>query len=276
MPTFTYSVVSFVPDSTRTDRASIAVIVLDPDSRFGVMRRLRSLRTVVSALSATTLPEAVERTLTELMSVLHGKEPLPGMTAQFQVTEQALDAMSRSFVNQIQFSAPRKYQAQSLQVAAQRLTDIHLGRRRSIGVEAPGRARARLRARIDKTLSSWELGHYRVEKMRVRQGPSNVAHQADFWLANGRVEAAVYALADSPDDISSITLRDSLPVVLDEFRSENPAFRVIAVSQPESLTNAGDVAAFLENRDVRVIPIEQLDERRAEVLPDLFGIPSHS
>jgi hypothetical protein len=155
------------------------------------------------------------------------------------------------------------FRATSLAKAVDLLAGLHLSGRATRG---HGSERAEIRDRIERKITGWNLGPYRLEKQRVRKGPSSVAHQADFWLVNGRVDAALYAISGNDDDINEIVLRDSMPVVLEEFRRANPAFRVVAVTAGAA-SNLGETLAFLRQREIDVTDLQGLDELRDKLLP---------
>ncbi len=272
MREFRYSTVAFVPDPVRQDRINIAAIVLDPERGKAEFKRVGALRSRMRALSAGTRPEAIEAFLNELDGWVSGNQSRLWLGADEPLSAARLESLAANLGNQVQLSETRNFWADSLTDALSRVSRIHLaGNTRTAGGD---RSRSAIRRSILKTVSSWELGPYRLEETRIKRGPSSIPHQADFWLVNGRVDAALYALTDHADDVSAITLRDSLPTVLDDFRTANPDFKVVAVTAGTASPLLAEASEFLERHGVLVATADGLDEFQERLLPGMFSPPS--
>jgi hypothetical protein len=261
MNQFVFSTVSFVPSSVRDDRLNVALVVFDPSGPRYEMRVLRGLRSKLRAVGGQADPASVEDVIDGLRSELNFA--LPNLIERWSPPGVLLERLHATWVNQIQVSSPGQYRATSFRAAVDQLGSIHLA-----GAARQGsgqRSRREVRREIKSTISKWELGPYRLEEQRIRTGPDKVAHQADFWLVNGQVDAALYAFA--PDsELNAIVLRDSLPTVLTTFREANEGFQVVAVTVDEPPPGFAQAARYLRQRGVVVTTATELDALRPQLL----------
>lgn len=261
MQQFHFSTISFVPSATRDDRLGLAVIVVDAsDSRFE-MKTVRGVRSKLRALDGTVDPARIEDLLEAIRTELDHSRP--NFLGAWLAPIELLKRMHHTWVNQLQVSLPKPFRAPSFEAATAQLAAMHIGGQAHHSQE--GRTRRAVRRTIRATITGWELGPYRLDEQRIQRGPDKVLHQADFWLVNGRVDAALYAFA--PDsELNAIVLRDSMPTVLETFRANNEGFQVVAVTTvnpSEEFVAAGE---YLETRGIVVATTEQLDSLRPRLL----------
>ncbi len=261
MNDYIFSTVAFVPSSVRDDRLNVGVIVLDPAEARWEMMVLRGLRSKLRVLGGGVEPWAVEDALKGVRGELEGASP--NLLSSWSPPLSLLHRLNATWVNQIQISAPRRFRADSFSSAVSQLTALHLGGPMRRAPNAG--TRREVRQKIKSTIATWNLGPYRLDEQRIRQGPDRVSHQADFWLVNGREDAALYAFA--PDsELNAIVLRDSMPSVLASFQTANADFQVVAVTTNDPAPEFTAAADYLQKHGIVVTTTEQLGGLRSRLL----------
>lgn len=262
MQQFHFSTISFVPSATRDDRLSLAVVVVDAGGGRFAMKVTRGVRSKLRAVDGAVDPARIEDLLEAVRTDLDRSRP--NFLGDWLVPIDLLERMHRTWVNQIQVTSPRPFRAPSLEAATEQLAAMHVGG--SAYRSREGRTRRAVRRTIKATITGWELGPYRLEEQRIQRGPDKVLHQADFWLVNGKVDAALYAFA--PDsELNAIVLRDSMPTVLETFRANNEGFQVVAVTTVNPSDEFVEAGEYLKTRGIVVATTEQLDALRPRLLP---------
>ncbi len=262
---FIYAPISFVPSPARDDRLNIAVVAFPEDGRSpGGVRRLRAFKTLVRALAPGVNPDSLLRAVEDIQALV-AAQPRLDLPAEPAMSLDRITALRRGFRNQIQLGEPRRFQASSLATALEQLATIHLATPAKPASPA-AYTRAAIKRAIQKAFDDVDLGPYRLEPQGQLKG-ARYRHRADFWLMNGTVDAALYALPENDDGFNALTVRDSLPTVLQDFKAVNEQFRLVAVVPPGTSAFIEETRRFLAEKQVQVASADEVAQLPGALLP---------
>ncbi len=277
-----YSVLRFVPDPVKDESLNLGVLVVgDGDARAALFNKRTKTKT--RALAPRYDSEHVERAIAAL-SEEFGDDAQLGFDRDMH--KHATDGVSRlhfladGMPNQFQLTKPRLFNCNDLMTGTRELYELFVSGRlvepRDPAVSGL-MTRQELRGRIAKVIREWTLDSpYSV--LDERQVPGKAArHFADFWIQNGVVSAALYAMPDHPDEANlALAYRDSLPTVVRDFEEINPHFAVFAVVPPQSLANPNASTfvqetkrLFAADEKISVVEVDDLLHERFKVIRGL-------
>ena len=274
-----YSILKFVPDPVREECLNLGVVAVTDEKECGGQFNTR-VRSKVHSLAPDFPIEQVATTVVALNERFAQAGQLrlsvPNLSEQIRTPEQ-LNSLAESMNNQFQLSAPRVFNAESLERGIRELYQIFVSPILGRTPRAPYMTRQQLLAVIWKTIRRWgENTPYRVIREQPLMG-RKAQHAADFWVQNGVPTAAIYAIPDHPLDLPvALAYRDSLPTVVADFREMNSSFVALAVVP----TGKGDIAgspflsetiSFLEGFDgVSVVSVDDLPKHKSDAVRQPF------